>query len=169
MADFSTIVKPSNASLDLYCNSITTTAQSANYALAVLSSTTNQATVNPGTPVIINWATSQLQAYKNITIGGGDTTFTLEKIGTYLVDFSIALDMVANAGAQNSVNMLVNGSMITYDVGYGNNVSYYNYKATLKACVQKVSSAPVVISFSASTLVAPANHRYAQLSITKLE
>jgi len=164
MADFSTIVKPSNTTLDLYCRSIT----SANAAYAVLSSTTNAVTVNPGTPVIINWATSQSQAYKNITIGGGATTFTLEKIGNYLVDFNIALDMVATVGAQNSVSLLVNGSQVSFDVGYSAGTGY-NYKATLKAYVQKVSSAPVVISFSASTILASANHRYAQLSIVNLE
>jgi hypothetical protein len=165
MADFSTIVNPSNTSLDLYCKSIT----SANSAYAILSSTTSSATVNPGTPVIINWTTSGLQAYKNITIGGGGTTFTLEKIGTYLVDFNISLDIVTNVGAQSSVSLLVNGSQVSFDVAYGNGSTVYNYKGTLKAYVQKASSAPVVISFSASTIVAPANHRYAQLSIVKLE
>jgi len=169
MADFSTIVTPSNTSLDLYCKSITTTAPSANSAYAILSSTTSSATVNPGTPVIIDWTTSQYQAYKNITVGGGGTTFTLGKIGTYLVDFNIALDMVTNAGAQNSVNLLVNGSSLTFDVGFGNGSVGFIYKGTLKAYVQKASSAPVVISFSATTLVASANHRYAQLSIVKLE
>ena len=169
MADFSTIVNPSNTSLDLYCNSITTSAPSKNGAYAILSSTTNSATVNPGTPVLIDWSTSQYQAYKNITVGGGGTTFTLEKIGNYLVDFNVALDVLSNAGAQNSVSLLVNGSSITFDVGFSNTVSNYVYKGTLKSYVQKASSAPVVISFSASTLVASANHRYAQLSTVKIE
>ena len=165
MADFSTIVRPSNTSLDLYCKSIT----SANSAYAILSSTTSTVTVNPGTPVLIDWATSQYQAYKNITVGGGGTTFTLEKIGTYLVDLNIALDLGSTAGAQNSVNLLINGSSLSFDVGYGNSVSNFTYKGTLKAYVQKATSAPVVISFSATTLVASAQHRYAQLSIVKLE
>lgn len=169
MADFQTIVKPSNTTLDLYCRSITTAAPSNNQAYAILSSTTAAVAVNPGTPVFIDWATSQYQAYKNITVGGGGTTFTLEKIGNYLVDFNIALDMVANAGAQNSVSLLINGSVLSFDVGYGNSVSYYVYKGTLKAYVQKATSAPVVISFQVSTLVASANHRYAQLSIVKID
>ena len=169
MADFSTIVNPSNTSLDLYCNSITTTAQSQNYAYAILSSTTSAVTVNPGSPVLVDWATSQLQAYKNITINGGATTFTLEKIGTYLVDFNIWLNLGLTVGAQNTVSLLVNGSSVSFDVGFGNGVSSYNYKGTLKAYVQKISSAPVVISFSVNTIIAAAEHRYAQLSIVKLE
>ena len=169
MADFSTIVKPSNTTLDLYCRSITTAAPSNNQAYAILSSTTSAVTVNPGNPVLIDWTTSQYQAYKNITIGGGGTTFTLEKIGNYLVDFNVALDAVSTAGFQNSVSLLVNGSDLTFDAAYGNGVSLYIYKGTLKAYVQKASSAPVVISFRVNTLVVSGNHRYAQLSIVKLE
>lgn len=169
MADFSTIVNPSNTSLDLYCNSITTNAPSKNDAYAILSSTTSAVTVNPGSPVLVDWATSQYQAYKNITVGGGGTTFTLEKIGNYLVDFNIWLDLGLTVGAQNSVSLLVNGSSLTFDVGFGNGVSSYNYKGTLKAYVQKPSSAPVVLSFRVNTIIAAADHRYAQLSITKLE
>jgi hypothetical protein len=169
MADFSTIVNPSNTSLDLYCNSITTTAPSNNYAFAILASTISATTVNPGAPVLINWSSSQLQAYRNITIGGGDTTFTLEKIGNYLVDFNVALDAVSTAGFQNSVSLLVNGTVVSFDVAFGNGVSYYVYKGTLKAIVSKPTNAPVVISFRVSTLVVSGDHRYAQLSITKLE
>jgi len=169
MADFSTILDTSNTTLDLHCRSITTEAQSNNYAYAILSTTTTAVNVNPGTPVLIDWSTSQYQAYKNITVSGGGTSFTLQKIGNYLVDFNIALDIVSTAGAQNSVSLLVNGSALTFDVGFTNNVSNYVYKGTLKAYVQKATSAPVVISFSASTLVASAQHRYAQLSIVKLE
>jgi hypothetical protein len=169
MADFGTILNPNNNTLDLYCNSITTNAPSKNGAYAILSSTTSAVSVNPGSPVSIDWSTSQFQAYKNITVGGGGTTFTLEKIGNYLVDFNVSLDLPANAGSQNSVSLLINGSSLSFDVGFGNGVSNFTYKGTIKAYVQKASSAPVVISFSASTLVAPSTHRYAQLSIVKLE
>ena len=169
MADFSTIVNPSNTTLDLYCKSVTTTAENANSAYAILSSTSSVVSVAPGTPVIINWATSGLQAYKNITLGGGDTTFTLEKIGNYIVDFNISLEATSTPGAQNQVALLVNGTQVTFDTGFGNGVVYFFYKGTLKAFVSKPSSAPVVISFRVTTLVASADHRYAQLSIIKLQ
>jgi len=168
MADFGTILNPNNNTLDLYCKSITT-ANEPNSAYAILSSTTSAVTVNPTTPVLLNWSTSQYQAYKNITVGGGGTTFTLEKIGNYLVDFNVALDSVSTAGFQNAVTLVVNGVDVSFDVAFGNGVSYYVYKGTLKAYVQKATSAPVVISFRVNTLVVSGDHRYAQLSITKLE
>lgn len=169
MADFGTILKPDNNTLDLHCNSITTIAPSNNYAFAILATTTAAVTAIPDSPIFINWSSSQLQAYRNITIGGGDTTFTLEKIGNYLVDLNVWLNLGTAVGAQNTVALFVNGTQVTFDVGFGNGVSSYNYKGTLKAVVSKPTSAPVVISFRVATIIAPAEYRYAQLSITKLE
>ena len=170
MADFSTIVRPSNTSLDLYCNSVTTTAPSANSAYAILSTTTALLPVVVGTPVLINWATSQLQAYKNITISGGDTLFTLGKIGNYQIELNANVDISNGAGEQCGVELLVNGTSTTFDVGFGNNTTSYNYKATLKCLVTKPTSAPVAISFRSSAQGATNGAiRYAQLSIVKLE
>ena len=165
MADFSSILNPSNQTLDLYCRSVRTDSTD---AYAILATTLNTVTVTPGTPVLINWATSQQKVYKNITISGGDTLFTLSQIGTYLIDMNVALDMVSNVGAQNSVALLVNGLSTTFDVGYANGVSNFIYKATIKGFALKVTSTPVVISFQVSTLVQNAQHRYAQLSIVKI-
>ena len=169
MCDFGTILKPDNTTLDLYCNSITTTAPNQNGAYAILSSTTTSGTTPVGVPTLINWATSQSQAYKNIVISGGDTLFTLGKVGNYLVELNISLELPADVGAQHGVGMLVNGTPLTVDVGFGNGVSFYIYKGTLKAFVSKPSDDPVVISFQTTALIASSNQRYAQLSIVKLE
>ena len=169
MADFSTIVNPSNTSLDLYCNSITTNAPSKNDAYAILSTVLSSVAAVPGTPVLINWATSQLQAYKNITISGGDTLFTLGKIGNYLVELNTALDLSAFNAAQAQVELLVNGTSVTFDIGFSNTAATSIYKATLKAFVSKPSDAPVVLSFRVSAQVTATNSRYAQLSIVKIE
>jgi len=169
MADFSTIVNPSNTSLDLYCNSITTNAPSKNDAYAILSSTTAIGTGFPGVPILIDWTTSQLQAYKNIVISGGNTLFTLEKIGNYQVDLNISLDLSTFPASQSAVELLVNGTLVSFDVAYGVVASPYTYKGTLKAFVSKPSSAPVVLSFRVSALGFSSNFRYAQLSIVKIE
>ena len=169
MADFGTILNPNNNTLDLYCNSITTNAPSKNGAYAILSSTTTSGTAFPGVPILIDWTTSGLQAYKNIVISGGNTLFTLQKIGNYQVDLNISLDLSTFAGCQSGVEILVNGTVTTFDVAYGVTTSPYTYKGTLKAFVSKPTSAPVVLSFRVSALGFSSNFRYAQLSITKLE
>jgi hypothetical protein len=169
MADFGTILNPNNNTLDLYCNSITTNAPSKNDAYAILSSTTAAGSAPPGIPTLIDWSTSQLQAYKNVTISGGNTLFTLEKIGNYQVDLNVWLDLSTFPGSQNGVELLVNGTVITFDVAYSNGTTPYNYKGTLKAFVSKPSNAPVALSFSVSPTGFLGNFRYAQLSIIKME
>lgn len=169
MADFGTVLNSSNETLDLHCNSITTNAPSNNYAYAVLATTTASVVVPSGISTTLQWTTSQLQAYKNITISGADTLFTLEKIGNYQVDFNIWIEVPSVAGSQMSVELLVNGTATTFDVGYTNGVSLYNYKATLKAFVSKPTNAPVSVSFRLNATAFTGVFRYAQLSITKLE
>lgn len=166
MADFGTILNPNNNTLDLYCKSITTA--SSNNAYAILASTTASGNAPPSIPTLIDWTTSQLQSYKNITISGGNTLFTLEKIGNYQVDLNIWLELTTFPGSQNGVEVLVNGTVATFDVGYATTVPY-NYKGTLKLFVSKPTSAPVVLSFRVSALGFSGNFRYAQLSIVKLE
>lgn len=166
MADFSTVLKPTNNTLDIYCRSVHTDTTD---AYAILSSTITAVLVTPGSPVLINWASSPNQIYKNIVISGGNTLFTLTEIGTYLIDMSVALDVVSNAGAQNSVSLLVNGVSGTFDVGFSNSTVNYVYKGTIKGYVVKIVDVPLSVSFQVSTLVQNAQHRYAQLSIVKID
>jgi hypothetical protein len=168
MADFGTILNLNNNTLDLYCNSITTNSPNKNGAYAILSSTTANGNAPPGIPTLIDWTTSQLQSYKNISISGGNTLFTLQNIGNYQVDLNIWLELTTFPGSQNGVEVLVNGTVASFDVGYATTVPY-NYKGTLKLFVSKPTVAPVVLSFRVSALGFSGNFRYAQLSITKLE
>jgi hypothetical protein len=169
MSDFGTILNPNNNTLDLYCNSITTTATSDNYAYAILTSTTAQVVVPSGVSTTLQWTSSPSKSFENITLSGVDSLFTLEKIGKYLVDFNISAEIPSFAGAQLGVELNVNGTSTTFDVGFSNGVSIYNYKATLKALVSKPTDALVSLNFTLTATGFTGIFRYAQLSITKLE
>jgi len=165
MADFSTIVTPSNTSLDLYCKSIT---QSSN-AYVVYSQTLTGVNVAPGSPVILSFSSSSQQLVNNIIVDGSSTQFTLSKKGIYLIDMAAAMDLNATPLQTLNVELLINGTTNAYDVGYGTGIANYTYKATVKSYAIKVSDAlPVVISFRSTAVTTTGTLRYAQLSIVKI-
>lgn len=167
MADFSTILEPTNQTLDLYCKSV----KQSSDAYASYSTVVQQVLVAPGTPTKINFQLADRIIFKNILPGGvgsAITYFDLINPGIYLIDFNVALELDATVGCQNEVNLIVNGVNGPFDVafGYGNQ---YSYKGTIKSYVTKVPNQACRLEFRVATTGASLNHRYAQLSIVKVD
>lgn len=166
MADFSTIVNASNASLDLYCNSIKENVN----AYAILGTVNASTTVTPASPQTVNWASSTDSVVYQI--GQPDSgSFSLVKNGVYLIDANITVDLPAVDGGQGQVALIVDGVSKTYDVAFSSVTQGVqgSTKLTLKGYATKLSNSnPVVVSLRISTLVTNMVFRYAQLSITRV-
>jgi hypothetical protein len=161
MADFSTIVTPSNSSLDLYCHSIT---QSCN-SYAVISTVQNTQTVAPSSPQLVDFSLASSTSLVNCSLNGANNAITLLKKGIYLIDFNISAVIPSTAGVQSQLSCLINGNSDSFDIGYAAG----EYKSTIKTFAINVTDGTLTtVSFRLSALADNVGFRYAQLSIQKI-
>jgi len=167
MADFGTILKPDNYSLDLYCNSIIENVN----AYAILGTVNTSQTVLPATPQLVNWGNTLDRIVYNIGEPNG-TSFNLIKSGVYLIDFSISVDLPPTDAGQAQATLVVDGLNKGFDVAFSSvfQGAIGGAKLLLKGYATKLVSNPnpVNVSIRLSTIGPNFLYRYAQISITRV-
>jgi len=137
-------------------------------AFALCTNVSAAQTVVPGTPQLVAYDAPSA-AFQGITFNPAKTIFTLSNVGVYVVQAEISCDLPATAGCQAGFNVLINGTVNGFDVGYANpTVALNSVKLTVKTFIINVSGAPQTISLQATALAGNVLFRYANLSIFKI-
>jgi hypothetical protein len=168
MADFGTILNPSNTTLDLYCRSVN---QSSGNPFCVIGTCAATQTLTSNQKIPLQFANSQSSTFNQITINNDLNLLTITKPGAYLADLSLSTDLAAEAGSQSVLSVVLNTGSVFCDVGYGSPSQFLNVKLTSKVVILVLPNAPTTIQYfiQNTSTSASSNFRYAQLSITKLQ
>lgn len=158
-----------NQYYNVYCNEVFERQN----AMCIIGNIPNNQLVSPGTDQLVTLSGGGSSIFQGVTLNSSNNVLTLSSLGVYLIDFAITTDAPAATGGQGKVFLLINGSTPPggFDIAYSPLTGQQdsgNVKLTIKGFVEQINNTPTTISFNLSTLVTPANFRYAQLSVQKV-